>query len=365
MKFQLSKGQIAIAGIVMGLGMALLAYLGNPANMALCTACFIRDQVGAMNMHQNAGTMYFRPEIVGLLVGSFTLAMAGGKRATTASAPGIRFLGGVILMVNSLVFLGCTLRMVLRLSAGDMSALGGLLGLILGVVVGIFFIKQGYTLGKEEPANPINAWGIPLTGLILFALFLIVPDLFNFSEAGPGSLAANPWAALAVGLVVGGLGFVTRLCFVGAFRDIILIRDFSLFIPVLMIFLVMLGYNYITGNFELVAFGPIAHNQHLWNVLSMFAVGLGGVLFGACPVRQVILAGSGSGNATVTVAGMFVGAAFAHNFGLAAAPSVAATADAAAVAGGPGLNGQVFVIGSIIFLFVLGFYVINHNKKQA
>lgn len=364
MKFNLSKTQIALCGLIIGLGIVLLGYLGNPANMQLCTACFIRDQVGALNMHQNAGTMYYRPEIVGIIVGAFVLSRLVGNTAKSATAPGIRFLGGIILMVNALVFLGCTLRMILRIAAGDISAVIGLGGLILGVATGVYFLKQGYTLGKETDVTPANSYVLPTISLLFFALFLMTPDLLNFSEAGPGSMHANIWAALIVGLVFGALAYVTRLCFVGPIRDLILIKDFSLGIPVVMIFLVVLAYNLITGNFSIVSFGPIAHNQHLWNVLPMYAVGFGGILLGGCPVRQVVLAGSGSGNAVITVIGMFFGAALAHNFGLAAAPSALATADAAAVAGGPGINGQIFVIASIIVLFAIAFYVVNYNKRQ-
>lgn len=40
-----------ILGAVLGAAAAALAFLGNPANMALCIACFIRDTAG---IHENA-----------------------------------------------------------------------------------------------------------------------------------------------------------------------------------------------------------------------------------------------------------------------------------------------------------------------
>jgi len=49
----------------------------------------------------------------------------------------------------------------------------------------------------------------------------------------------------------------------------------------------------------------------------MSAVGLGSVLSGGCPLRQLILAGEGNADSAVAVLGMLVGAAFCHNFGLA------------------------------------------------
>ena len=43
----------------------------------------------------------------------------------------IRFVLGVIIMIGALVFLGCPLRMVLRMSAGDLNAWVALIGLSL------------------------------------------------------------------------------------------------------------------------------------------------------------------------------------------------------------------------------------------
>ena len=46
-----SKKKLALAGVVCGLVAACLAYFGNPANMAFCIACFIRDTAGALGLH--------------------------------------------------------------------------------------------------------------------------------------------------------------------------------------------------------------------------------------------------------------------------------------------------------------------------
>ena len=41
MRFFNTKKGLFTLGIIAGLGAALLAYLGNPKNMAFCIACFI------------------------------------------------------------------------------------------------------------------------------------------------------------------------------------------------------------------------------------------------------------------------------------------------------------------------------------
>jgi hypothetical protein len=62
---------------------------------------------------------------------------------------------------------------------------------------------------------------------------------------------------------------------------------------------------------------PIAHQDWLWNATAMALVGLTGVLAGGCPVRQMVLAGEGNGDALLVVLGIMLGGAIAHNLNLA------------------------------------------------
>jgi YedE family putative selenium metabolism protein len=72
-----------------------------------------------------------------------------------------------------------------------------------------------------------------------------------------------------------------------------------------------------TGTFK-GGFGgqPIAQPDSVMNAAAMALVGLTGVLAGGCPVRQMVMAGEGNGDAFVTVAGLVVGGAVAHNLGM-------------------------------------------------
>ena len=356
MEFLSTKKGLFSLGIIAGLGAALLAFLGNPKNMAFCIACFIRDTAGAMHFHNAEVVQYVRPEIIGIILGAFVISLLTREyRSTAGSSPALRFFLGVIMMVCALVFLGCPLRMVLRMAAGDISAYVGLVGFAAGVATGAFFLKKGFSLGRAYTAKKESGYALPIVVAVLFVLVLTVPSLFAFSEKGPGNLHAPALVALAIGLLVGIIAQKSRMCFAGSIRDIILLKDFRLISVIGGIFVVMLVYNLITNNFAFVAFGPVAHAQTLWNILSMYAVGFAAVLLGGCPLRQLVLAGTGSSDSVITVLGMFVGAGLAHNFKLAGAP--AAVADAAkgieASAGGPGINGQIFVIVSIIVLFII------------
>ena len=353
--FSTKKGLFSL-GIIAGLVAALLAFLGNPKNMAFCIACFIRDTAGAMHFHSAEVVQYVRPEIIGIILGAFVISLLTREyRSTAGSSPALRFFLGVIMMVCALVFLGCPLRMVLRMAAGDISSYVGLVGFVAGVATGAFFLKKGFSLGRAYTAKKESGYALPIVVAVLFVLVLTVPSLFAFSEKGPGNLHAPALVALAIGLLVGIIAQKSRMCFAGSIRDIILLKDFRLISVIGGIFVVMLVYNLITNNFAFVAFGPVAHAQTLWNILSMYAVGFAAVLLGGCPLRQLVLAGTGSSDSVITVLGMFVGAGLAHNFKLAGTP--AAVADAAkgieASAGGPGVNGQIFVIASIVILFII------------
>ena len=365
MDFFYKRSGLIVAGLIFGVLTAVLAFAGNPANMAICAACFIRDVAGSLKLHSAEPVQYFRPEIVGMVVGAFLIAIATKEyRSTAGSSPMVRFALGFIMMIGALVFLGCPLRMVIRMAAGDLNAWIGLIGFVLGTGTGAFFLNKGFSLGREYDTG--KAAGAVLSFVLTLLFILAISGLIAVaaSEKGPGSMHA-PWIlALVVALVIGALAQKTRLCFASGFRNAWLMRDFTMLLPIAGIFVIMLVYNIATGNFHLSTAGqPIAHSQQLWNILGLYAVGFAAVLAGGCPLRQMIMAGQGSSDAAVTFLGLLVGAAFAHNFGWAGAAAAAATDTTPAVAGGPALAGQVALVVCIVVLFIIA--GVNIQKKKA
>jgi YedE family putative selenium metabolism protein len=353
-----------LSGVVIGLLVMLLAMSGNPANMAICVACFIRDAAGALKLHTAAPVQYFRPEIVGFVCGSFLISMATKEyRSTAGSAPMVRFLLGAVMMIGALVFLGCPLRMVLRMSAGDLNAYVALIGFAGGVATGSCFLKKGFSLGRAYETKSLSGAVLP----VLLAALLVIgvaTGAYAASTEGPGSKHAPLLLALMVALVIGALAQKSRMCFAGSIRDVILMKNFDLLSIIAALFVVMTVYNIATGNFHLSFSGqPIAHSQHLWNILGMYVVGFAAVLAGGCPLRQLILAGQGSSDSAVTFLGMLLGAAFAHNFNLVGSAAKAATATDAAVPGGPAMPGKIAVIVCIVLLFVIA--ATNLRRKKA
>ena len=230
MGFWSSKKWIILAGLVFGVLGALAVNWGNPNNMGICVACFLRDIAGGLKLQQAAVVQYIRPEIIGFALGAFGTALAFREwKPRGGSSPIIRFFLGAFVMVGALVFLGCPIRMMLRLGGGDLSALIALAGLVGGILVGVFFLRRGFTLGRAVRAPAFTALIIPLMAVALLVFVVAKPAFLAFSESGPGSQHVPLLLGLGLGLAVGFMVQRTRYCSVGGWRDIFLARDFYLF----------------------------------------------------------------------------------------------------------------------------------------
>lgn len=346
-----NKAVIISAGAIVGILAVVLVKLGNPPNMGVCIACFLRDIAGALGLHRANTVQYLRPEILGLVIGAFATAVVTKEfRVWGGSSTFTRFVLGFLVMLGLLVFLGCPLRMLLRLSAGDLNAAVGLLGLVAGVALGTVFLRKGFTLGQAVIQNKTNGYVFPVIALALLILLLTAPAFILFSAQGPGSMHAPLAIALGAGIIVGVLAQRSRLCFVGGIRDFILFRDLYLIYGFIAILVVGLTGNLLMGSFKWGFAGqPIAHTDGLWNFLGMALGGFGSVLLGGCPLRQLIGASEGNTDSAVTVTGLLAGAAFAHNFGLAASPK------------GVPVEGQYAVIIGFAVVMVIAFFNVYFN----
>lgn len=345
------KMTIAAAGIVIGLIAAMLVFFGNPVNMGFCIACFLRDTSGALGLHTAGAVQYIRPEIIGLVLGACAISLVTKEfRPRGGSAPVTRFILGVFVMIGCLMFLGCPFRMILRLAGGDGNAIFGFIGFALGILSGVVFLKKGYTLKRSYKMPVLEGQLFPFLQIVFLIFLAAAPSFIHFSEtgSGPGALHAPVILSLTAGLIVGALAQRTRLCMVGGIRDAVLFREWKLLFGFLAIFASALVVNLILGTVTATVYfnpgfagQPVAHTDGLWNALGMFLAGFGCVLLGGCPLRQLVLAGEGNTDSAVTILGLMVGAAFAHNFGLASS------------AEGPTVNGKIAVIIGIAVVLVV------------
>ena len=313
------KWGIVVVGVLVGLVSVCLGVFGNPANMAFCIACFIRDTAGALGLHRAEAVQYIRPEIIGIVIGAFIIGLVKKDFAPKGgSSPFTRFILAICVMVGALIFLGCPLRMVLRIAGGDMNAVVGLVGFIGGILTGIVFLNKGFSLGRSYDQPMVEGASLPAVNVLLMVLLIAAPAFVFFSESGPGSMHAPILLSLAGGLVVGVIAQRSRLCFISGIRDAVLFKDLRMLVCFIAIIATVMVGNLITGTFKLsFAEQPVAHTEWIWNILGLYLVGFGSVLLGGCPLRQLVLAGSGNSDSGVTVLGFLVGAAICHNFGLA------------------------------------------------
>ncbi len=335
---------VILTGAVVGVLGAVLTRLGNPPNMGLCIACFQRDIVGALGLHRAGPVQYLRPEIPGLVLGVvLAAAFYGELKGRTAASPALSFVLGALVMIGALVFLGCPIRMVLRLAAGDLTALLAFAGFGAGIWVGTVLLRRGFSLGRSAPTALPPTLVLPTLAIGLLVLVMTRPAFIFASSKGPGSMAAPVLASVSAGVVLGFLAQRARLCFVGGIRDLLLIRSPHLLVGLVAAVLVAWVANLALGQFKFgFADQPIAHTAHLWSFLGMALVGLGSVLLGGCPMRQFVLASPGAGGALAAIWGMFAGAAVAHNFNLAATPT------------GVPPGGKIVVAAGLALCLVLG-----------
>jgi len=275
-RFFASRLGIVVVGIIIGILAPVLQKLGNPGNMGICVACFERDIAGALGLHRASVVQYIRPEIIGFVLGATAAALAFKEfKARTGSAPVVRFVLGMFAMIGALVFLGCPWRALFRLGGGDLNAIAGLAGLAAGVGIGVWFLKNGYSLGRSHSAGAATGWIMPalMVGLLLLAIFTPTFSeggaIFS-SESGPGAQHAALLVSLAAGLIIGVLAQRTRFCTMGSIRDVILMGDTHLISGVGGLLVAAVATNLILGQFHLGFAGqPVAHSNHLWNFLGM------------------------------------------------------------------------------------------------
>jgi YedE family putative selenium metabolism protein len=344
--------------LAVGVGAAVLVALGNPGHMGICGACFLRDTAGAVGLAQ--GPAIYRPEVTGLLLGALAFTVLTGRfRARSGSHAVTRFWLGILMGHAALVFLGCPFRLLQRLGGGDLNAWAAMPGFVLGAGAGLFLERRGYSIGRTTPAPaPVGLLG-PLGVTALLVAFLMGGFLRG---PGPGSDAPPPhafWAAaLGLALVVGAVLSATGFCAVSAARQVFT-RPRGMLLGAAAL---ILGYAIAaaaTGKFALTWDAPLSHDDVLWSFLALALLGLAGALAGGCPVRQMVMAGEGNGDAFVTMIGIALGTALAHAWG------VVSVASTPTVAGGPTAVGKTVVVIGLIAASAYGLAVAWLSSRRT
>lgn len=353
-----------LTGAFIGLAGVILSFLGNPPNTGFCVSCFMENIAGSLGLHGNIRMQYIRPEIIGFVLGSFFISIYKKEfSATAGSSPLLKFFVGILLIVGCSVFMGCPIKMVFRISAGDLTALLGLAGLAAGVYIGLKFIEGGFSLGKPVRLPAGNAFLIPAL-MFFFLMFLLwKPAFISLSSKGAGAQYAPLYISLFAGLVAGALAQRSGFCITGGIARLFLWgpkevkgcpKSTGLLMGIVSFFMIALFASIITGQFSLGWNGqPSSNESHVWNFLGMLLVGFGSVLIKGCPFRQLVLAGQGDGDAGAAVLGMLAGGALVQNWRLGGNPA------------GTPYEGQIAVLTGICVLFVVGLIYRKREMSMA
>ncbi|MBQ1678557.1 MAG: YeeE/YedE family protein [Oscillospiraceae bacterium] len=170
---------LLLTGFLVGAAAIVLNLLGNPGNMGFCIACFERDIAGALGLHSAAPVQYFRPEIVGIVLGSLLMALARKEfRGKGGSAPALRFGLGALVMIGALVFLGCPLRQLVLAGEGNSDSAVTVLGMIFGAA-----LSHNFKLASSGDGSTPNGH-IAVIGAL--AILLLVSLVMTFSKGKEG-----------------------------------------------------------------------------------------------------------------------------------------------------------------------------------
>jgi hypothetical protein len=146
---------------------------------------------------------------------------------------------------------------------------------------------------------------------------VLAPPAFTGGLVGAAREHAPPLASLAIGLAVGALAQRSKFCVSGALRNFFLTRSARMLGGLLLLFVAALTVNVAAGMFHPGLYDqPASHLDFGWAAGGMFLVGLGAVLIGGCPFRQLVMAGEGDADAGVAVLGMLVAGGLVQSWGL-------------------------------------------------
>ncbi len=344
MRFQ-SYFYLISAVIIGGFG-AILSIYGNPVNTGICISCFMENYAGALKLHNNIFMQYLRPEITFITAGSFASALIR-KEFKPCFSPSFLtyFSGGFFMIIGSAVFIGCPIKMLLRLAGGDLTSMAGITGLIAGVYYGVKVLQAGVdtcTFTPKPTSQKLEAAILPAAIILIGLAAIVKKGLFAQSLSGAGAEKAPLIMAVIFSVIIGAVSQYTRFCVTGSIRNSIILKTSLGFSALAVLTVTAFIINVFSGRFHPGFYGQAgSHNAYLWSFLSLFLTGYIAVLIDGCPFRQLIKTGEGDVNAQAAFLGMLTAGASVQNFQI--------YADAS----GPTLMGKIGVMtGFLIFSLI-------------
>ncbi len=335
-----------LSAIIIGAFSSILSYKGNPINTGICISCFMENYAGGLKLHNNAYMQYLRPEITFIILGSFLSSLIR-KEFTTKINNSLfySFIGGFFMIIGSAIFIGCPIKMLLKLAGGDLNSIVGIFGLITGVYIGVNILKEGVDTSLFKTTK-INKKIYPLIFIIfivaIFITYLTFPFAYAESTTGGGAEKAPLFISVLLSFIIGIFAQISRFCITGAIRNSLILKNSIGFVALIALTLTSFLLNLFLNQFQLGIYGqPGSHIQWHWSFLGMVLTGYIAVLIDGCPFRQLVKSGEGDINSQVSFVGMLIGGAVVQNFNI--------LSDAS----GPTTTGKIWLlIGFIIFSLI-------------
>jgi len=142
------------AGIVLalvGVGLGAFFEVRPPDAYGICMACHGRDLVDSVANTVTGSNLTVAPAslvfplltVVGVLIGAFIAAIVSGEfRFRRPVRPLRSFVYGILVMNFALLAAACSIRLLLRTSAGDLLGLIGFLAMAAGVVLATVWLRR-------------------------------------------------------------------------------------------------------------------------------------------------------------------------------------------------------------------------------
>jgi hypothetical protein len=153
------RSRLRITGLQAGVVMAIAAVAAGaffevnpPDAYGVCMACHGRDLINWVGREITgnvrlvvapASVVFPLLTVVGVLLGArLAAALTGEFRFRRTRTPGRQFAFGMIVMNAGLLAAGCSTRLVLRASAGDLLGLIGVAAMIPGIVLATLWLRR-------------------------------------------------------------------------------------------------------------------------------------------------------------------------------------------------------------------------------
>jgi hypothetical protein len=152
-----ARRSIRITGLQAGVVFALAAVAAGaffsvrpPDAYGICMACHGRDLVNSVVNSLTDARLTVAPvslvfpllTTVGVLVGALAGATSSGEFRWRRPRKGLKsFVYGILVMNFGLLAAGCSIRLLLRTSAGDLLGLAGFAAMVVGVILATYWLR--------------------------------------------------------------------------------------------------------------------------------------------------------------------------------------------------------------------------------